>query len=91
MEIMEFESPEAAIRRGRQSGCAYMIEDLSTGKTYDCEEIDMREEEDWFYDETEMIWKRKPGGSVLKRMLSIAMPFNECFPGSSVGFTVCAG
>jgi hypothetical protein len=68
-----------------------LIDDLATGKTYDSEEIEMSEEEDWFYDETEMIWKRKPGGSVLKRMLTIAMPFRECFPASSAGFTACAG
>lgn len=32
------------------------------------------QEEEWYYDETEQIWKRLPGGMALKRIISIAMP-----------------
>jgi hypothetical protein len=91
IEVMEFESLEAAVRSGRQSGFAYLIDDRLSGKTYDGEEFESGDEEEWYYDEPEMIWKRKPGGSVLKRMLSIAIPIRDCFPSKPAGYQVCAG
>ena len=75
MEIMKFDSVEEAIRFGNQSGCSWSVDDQKSGRSYDCDEIENREEEDWYYDEAELIWKRNPDGNTLKRMFSIAMPF----------------
>ena len=91
VEIREFDTIEAAICVGQKSGYAWAIDDPLSGKTYDSDEIELREEEDWYYDETEQIWKRIPGGSSLKRMLSIAVPFRECFPARSSIGSVCIG
>ncbi|MEI6433811.1 MAG: hypothetical protein WCP32_03125 [Bacteroidota bacterium] len=90
VEIREFATIEAAIKVGRRSGCAWVIDDPLQGKTFDSEEIELREEEDWYYDETEQLWKRIPGGRILKRMLSITVPL-ECFPVRSKMTGVCTG
>lgn len=38
------------------------------------DEFFFQEENEWFYDESEQIWKRMPGGDTLKRLLCLAVP-----------------
>ena len=38
------------------------------------DELIFQEENEWFYDESEQIWKRMPGGATLKRLLCLAVP-----------------
>jgi len=52
-------SVEEAIRIGQKSGLFYEIFDTVSGRVIDWNEVNIREEEDWYYDEIEMIWKKQ--------------------------------
>ncbi len=90
-EIMKFDSLEAAVRFGRQCGCGWEARDLQTGTTCNSDEVEARAEEDWYYDETELIWKRNPGQRFMRRLLSIAAPFGDYLPAGNSYGSVCAG
>ena len=62
--------------------------DLLTGRTMEQDEPELKEEE-WYYDDIELIWKRDPGESTLKRIVSFAIPFRQQYPVSMNGFRVC--
>ena len=50
---------EEAIRLGQSTGMYYEVLDLSSGRVIDWNEVNVREDDgEWFYDETEMIWKK---------------------------------
>jgi hypothetical protein len=51
-------SIEEAIEAGQGSGLYYEVIDLASGRIIDWNEVNIRPEEDWYYDESEMIWKR---------------------------------
>lgn len=53
-------SVQEAVQVGQRSGTYYEILDTSTGRIIDWNEVNIREEEEWYYDEAEMIWKRLP-------------------------------
>lgn len=62
--------------------------DVLTGKAFDNEEVDVKEEE-WIYDESEMIWKRNPCEINMKRILSFTSSFAACFPKAADGYQLC--
>ena len=51
-------SIEEAIEAGQGSGLYYEVIDLASGRIIDWNEVNIRPDEEWYYDETEMIWKR---------------------------------
>ncbi len=55
------------------------VSEVKIQSVYENDEAEYREEEEWYYDDAELIWKRKPGGNVLKRMFSIAIPRQHVF------------
>jgi hypothetical protein len=60
-------------------------DDTMSIKSINYDEIDPKEEE-WYYDETDMVWKRNPGDGAFKRIVSFAMPFRQQFPSSGNAF-----
>jgi hypothetical protein len=52
------ESVEEAVRVGQKSGLYYEVFDSRSGRVIDWNEVNIREEDDWYYDETELIWKK---------------------------------
>ncbi len=59
-EKREFAGLQEAIEFGQQSGADYEIYDPMTGQVIDWNQVNVKEEEDWYYDEQEYLWK-KPG------------------------------
>jgi hypothetical protein len=57
-EKREFSRIQEAIEFGQKTGSDYEIYDPITGKIIDWNEINVREEEDWYYDEKEYLWKK---------------------------------
>lgn len=59
-EKREFLRIQDAIAFGQKSGRDYDVYDPATGKRIDYNEVNVREEpaEEWYYDETELLWKR---------------------------------
>ena len=57
-EKREFAKLHDAIEFGQRTGMDYEIFDPATGKVIDWNEINVKEEEEWYYDEKEFIWKR---------------------------------
>ena len=57
-EKREFARLQEAIEFGQKTGSDYEIYDPVTGKVIDWNEINVREEEEWYYDETESLWKK---------------------------------
>jgi hypothetical protein len=57
-EKREFARIQEAIEFGQKTGSDYEIYDPITGKVIDWNEINVREEEDWYYDEKEYLWKK---------------------------------
>ena len=50
---------EEAISLGQSTGMYYEVLDLSSGRIIDWNEVNLREDdENWFYDDAEMIWKK---------------------------------
>ena len=52
------ESVETAICIGQASGLFYEIFDMTNGRTIDWTEVNFKEEEEWYYDEDELLWKK---------------------------------
>jgi hypothetical protein len=57
-EDREFARLQEAIEFGQHTGSDYEIYDPATGKVIDWNEINIREDDDWYYDENEYLWKR---------------------------------
>jgi hypothetical protein len=57
-ENREFTRLQEAIEFGQKTGLDYEIYDPVTGKVIDWNEINIREDEEWYYDEKEYIWKK---------------------------------
>jgi hypothetical protein len=57
-EKREFARLQEAIEFGQKTGSDYEIYDPMTGKVIDWNEINVREDEDWYYDEKEYLWKK---------------------------------
>ncbi|MFZ4522076.1 MAG: hypothetical protein ACOYNC_10235 [Bacteroidales bacterium] len=57
-EKREFSQLQEAIEFGQKSGSDYEIYDPLTGKVIDWNEINVREEDDWYYDDKEYLWKK---------------------------------
>jgi hypothetical protein len=57
-ERREFAQIQEAIEFGQKTGSDYEIYDPHTGKVTDWNEINVREDEEWYYDESEYLWKR---------------------------------
>ena len=61
---------EEAIRLGQSTGMYYEVLDLSSGRVIDWNEVNVREDdEEWVYDQTEMIWKKsEPEENVIEQV-----------------------
>jgi hypothetical protein len=57
-EKREFARIREAIEFGQRTGLDYEIYDPVTGKVIDWNEINVREDDDWYYDDKEYLWKR---------------------------------
>jgi hypothetical protein len=57
-EKREFARFQEAVEFGQRTGLDYEIYDPVTGKIFDWNEINVREEDDWYYDDKEYLWKR---------------------------------
>lgn len=57
-EKREFAQIQEAIEFGQKTGSDYEIWDPVTGKVIDWNEINVRDDEDWYYDEKEYLWKK---------------------------------
>ncbi len=49
---------ESAIQIGQKARNYYAIYDISNGRTIDRTEINSNEEDEWYYDEEELLWKK---------------------------------
>ncbi len=56
------ESMDEAIRIGQRSGQYYEVFDFATGRNTDWNEVNYKEEDNWYYDEEELIWKKMQAG-----------------------------
>ena len=60
-EKREFTQIREAIEFGQKTGSDYEIYDPCSGKVIDWNEINVREDDGWYYDEQECLWtKSKP-------------------------------
>ncbi len=57
-EKREFARLQEAIEFGQKTGSDYEIYDPVSGKVIDWNEINVRDDEDWYYDEKDYLWKR---------------------------------
>ena len=57
-ENQEFTLLQDAIEFGQKTGSDYEIFDPRSGKVIDWNEINVRDEDDWYYDENEFLWKK---------------------------------
>ena len=57
-EKREFARIQDAIEFGQETGSDYEIFDPGTGKVIDWNEINVREDDDWYYDDNESLWKK---------------------------------
>lgn len=57
-EKREFVLLQEAIEFGQKTGSDYEIYDPLTGKVIDYNEINVREDDGWYYDEQEYLWKK---------------------------------
>ncbi len=57
-ERREFAGIREAIDFGQRTGADYEIYDPATGRVIDWNEINVKEEPEWYYDEREALWKR---------------------------------
>ena len=55
----EVETIEKAIQIGQKSGAYYEVFDTKTCRLIDWNEVNVKVEDDWYYDETELMWKRR--------------------------------
>ena len=57
-ENREFKRLQEAIEFGQNTGSDYEIYDPATGKIIDWNEINVQEDDGWYYDEKEFLWKK---------------------------------
>ena len=57
-EKREFARLQEAIEFGQKTGLDYEIYDPMSGKVIDWNEINVREDDGWYYDEKEYLWKK---------------------------------
>ncbi len=57
-EKREFSRLQDAIEFGQKTGSDYEIYDPVTGKVIDWNEINIREDDGWYYDDSEYLWKK---------------------------------
>jgi len=57
-EKREFAQLQEAIEFGQKTGSYYEIFDPATCKVIDWDEINTREDDGWYYDDKEFLWKR---------------------------------
>jgi len=57
-EKIEFIRMQEAIEFGQKSGSDYDIYDPVAGKVIDWNEVNVQEDDGWYYDEQEYLWKR---------------------------------
>ncbi len=57
-EKREFARMQEAIEFGQKTGSDYEIYDPLTGKVIDWNEINIHEDDGWYYDEKEYLWKK---------------------------------
>ena len=55
----EVETIEKAIQIGQKSGAYYEIFDTKTCRLIDWNEVNVKVEDDWYYDEGELMWKKQ--------------------------------
>lgn len=67
------ETLEEAIRLGQNSGSYYEIFDMASGRIIDWNEVNIKSEDEWYYDEPEMIWKKRGTES------QVPEPFSSIF------------
>lgn len=73
---LEFRTVHEAVKFGQQSGQDYEIFDPASGRNIDWNEINTREEEEWYYDESEMSWKKNSQAfETINRIYSISFPW----------------
>ena len=70
---MTFKSILEAIRVGQSSDQYYEILDPSTGRIIDWNEVNVKIDDGWYYDETEMIWKKCPDESSNESWMKIGL------------------
>ena len=57
-EKREFARLHEAIEFGQKTGSDYEIYDPVSGKVIDWNEVNVHEDDGWYYDETEYLWKK---------------------------------
>ncbi len=57
-QTRNFNTVNDAVRYGQISGLYYEVFDTLTGRCIDWEEVNMTISDGWYYDETELIWKK---------------------------------
>ena len=77
-EVILADSIGDAMDAGQKSGLYYEVVDLASGRVIDWNEVNIRPEEDWYYDDSEMIWKKRSSQGV-KELTGFA--FREWLPG----------
>ena len=77
LELKEFETIQDALMYGQHSGHCYQIDDADTGGVIEFNEANEKEEEEWVYDDKELIWKRNLGERWMNRLFSLAVPCRD--------------
>ena len=54
----EVDTIEKAIQLGQKSGAYYEVFDTQTCRMIDWNEVNIKEEDPWYYDEAELMWKK---------------------------------
>ena len=55
-------SVEEAVQIGQESGLYYDIYNTTTGRMIDWNEINVKVDDGWYYDESELMWKKYSEG-----------------------------
>ena len=55
-----YESVYSEVQAGQKSGCFYDIYDITAGRIIDWNEINIREDDSWYYDDADFTWKKAP-------------------------------
>lgn len=83
---LEFRTLMEAVEFGQQSGDDYEIYDPVSGRNIDWNEINVRDDEEWYYDEQELTWKKtEVADAGSRRWYSIS------HPGENIASYICHG
>jgi hypothetical protein len=66
-EVILMESVEDAVAAGQKSGFYYEVIDLVSGRVIDWNEVNIRPEEEWYYDDSELLWKRRSDETIREK------------------------